>query len=735
MAPPDKRRIVILGGGPGGIATAFALTRNPADRQRLDVTVYQPGWRLGGKCASGFGSRIEEHGLHVWAGFYDNAFQQLIECYGELGLNWESVFHGLEDFVLREWHDGKWKAWPIHLPRNPAKPGRTPGRQLPTLWDLFDWLAVLIRDSIAGQEELRGLEIDRFDAIYQAAKALDVHGTIPWERAQNVVDEMRGKVPLVARRAGRVVKKIFDKGPRFRRLLVNCRTIATVLIEGIVRMARDPASRGPAQHRAIRVLLDAIESALVAFESSTASTTASDQVRRAKLVVRTAIAILKGIVDDDLLRKGLDKVDLVELRDWLRAHGARPDVVDSAIVRAGYDWSFAYDGDTPSISAAVALQGFLRLAIDYRGAAFWQTSGSLGDLVYAPMYRLLEKRGVKFRFFHRTTKISLDATGTSVAKVELVEQARTTGGARYEALVPHPKNLPHSVGVWPPFPRVTDLENGELLRQKMAAGQVDLESGADDDAWEERKPVVLVHRRDAKAGDEIFDEVVIAFPPATQQVPCAPLKQARPAWKDMLDGLRSARTLAMQLWLQPTLAEIGHPGPGVLTTACPWPFSTWADMSHLVQIEPAPAGGLVRSIVYLCGNAPADTPVSLPQARQFAHESAVRWLDEHAGAMWPNQAPPPPAPGTFDYQILHDPQGGHGKARLDSQYIRANVRPSDLYVLSMPGTTRLRMAANGSGIGNLHLAGDWVLTSLPAGCVEAAVTAGEDAAAAILTKP
>lgn len=735
MAPPDKRRIAILGGGPAGIATAFALTRDPADRQRLEVTVYQPGWRLGGKCASGFGSRIEEHGLHVWAGFYDNAFQQLVECYGELGLDWEDVFHEVEDFVLREWHDGKWKAWPTHLMRKPGKPGRRPGHQMPTLWDLFDWLARLIRDSIVGQEELRRLEIDGFEAVSQAAEALDVHGTIPWERAQKLVDEVKEKVPQAACGAARVADKIVDKGARSLRLRVDCLTIVTVLIRGIARMARDPASQRPEQHRAIRELLDSIESALVAFESSAASTSASDQVRRAKIVARTAMAILKGIAADGLLTRGLEVIDHVELCDWLRAHGARPDVVDSAIVRAGYDWSFAYDGNTPSISAAVALQGFLRLAIDYRGAAFWKTSGSLGDLVYAPMYRLLEQRGVRFRFFHRTTKISLDATGTSVAKVELVEQARTTGGARYEALVPHPKGLPHSVGVWPPLPRVTDLENGELLLQKMAAGQVDLESGADDDAWEERRPVVLVHRPYAKAGDEIFDEVVIAFPPATQQVPCAPLKQARPAWKNMLDGLRSARTLAMQLWIHPSLATIGHPGPGVLTTACPWPFSTWADMSHLVQIEPALAGEPIRSIVYFCGNAPAEMPATLPQARQFARDSAVQWLDEHAGVMWPAQVPPAPAKGTFDYRILHDPQNGQGTSRLDAQYIRANVRPSDLYVLSLPGTTRLRMAADRSGIGNLYLAGDWVLTSLPAGCVEAAVTAGEDAAAAILAKP
>ena len=67
------------------MAAAFELTR-PTHAGKYEVTVYQLGWRLGGKGASGRGSanRIEEHGLHVWMGFYENAFRLLRECYTEL---------------------------------------------------------------------------------------------------------------------------------------------------------------------------------------------------------------------------------------------------------------------------------------------------------------------------------------------------------------------------------------------------------------------------------------------------------------------------------------------------------------------------------------------------------------------------------------------------------------------------------------------------------------------------
>src|SRR5271166_2404911 len=78
-------KVAIIGGGCAAIATAFELTR-PEHRGKYDVTIYQLGWRLGGKGASGRGpnGRIEEHGFHVWMGCYENAFRLMRECYAEL---------------------------------------------------------------------------------------------------------------------------------------------------------------------------------------------------------------------------------------------------------------------------------------------------------------------------------------------------------------------------------------------------------------------------------------------------------------------------------------------------------------------------------------------------------------------------------------------------------------------------------------------------------------------------
>ena len=83
------KKIAVLGGGCAALAAVFAITESPEyEPGNPEITVYQSGWRLGGKGASGrnaqHGQRIEEHGLHVWSGFYENAFWLMRKCYAEL---------------------------------------------------------------------------------------------------------------------------------------------------------------------------------------------------------------------------------------------------------------------------------------------------------------------------------------------------------------------------------------------------------------------------------------------------------------------------------------------------------------------------------------------------------------------------------------------------------------------------------------------------------------------------
>src|SRR5436309_7478060 len=117
----DRIRVAIVGGGCAAMSAAFELTR-PEHAGRYQVVVYQVGWRLGGKGASGRGAagRIEEHGLHLWMGFYENAFRLVRECYAELGrdpricpiADWRDAFAPAPLVgVAERAPDGRWVPW------------------------------------------------------------------------------------------------------------------------------------------------------------------------------------------------------------------------------------------------------------------------------------------------------------------------------------------------------------------------------------------------------------------------------------------------------------------------------------------------------------------------------------------------------------------------------------------------------------------------------------------------
>ena len=57
-----KKKIAILGGGLSSLSAAYELSDYPGWENDYEITVYQMGWRLGGKTAASRGpnGRIEE---------------------------------------------------------------------------------------------------------------------------------------------------------------------------------------------------------------------------------------------------------------------------------------------------------------------------------------------------------------------------------------------------------------------------------------------------------------------------------------------------------------------------------------------------------------------------------------------------------------------------------------------------------------------------------------------------
>ena len=110
---------------------------------------------------------------------------------------------------------------------------------------------------------------------------------------------------------------------------------------------------------------------------------------------------------------------------------------------------------------------------------------------------------------------------------------------------------------------------------------------------------------------------------------------------------------------------------------------------------------------------------------------------EEAPRLWPGSVD---SSGAFRWDLLADwrRQGGSKRARrspLDSQYWRANVNPSDRYVLSLPGSQRYRISPLDNTYDNQTIAGDWTDCGFNVGSIESAVMSGLLAAHALSGTP
>src|SRR5688572_8607432 len=223
---PMAKKVAILGGGMGGLAAAWELTR-PGAREKFDVTIYQLGWRLGGKGASSRnpakGDRIEEHGLHLLGGCYENVFMMIREAYEELGRHpsaplatWRDAFLPQDLVVLEDRIGDRWHHWLQRFPRLPNAPGErgTISSPLETFVGLIRWLLGVIADPDPMERwsppqdthlpEVRGeLQVILHDLVARIGFVSDVlrNGPVPsmHQKLAFLVDKLRDAVRLAFR--------------------------------------------------------------------------------------------------------------------------------------------------------------------------------------------------------------------------------------------------------------------------------------------------------------------------------------------------------------------------------------------------------------------------------------------------------------------------------------------------------------------------------------------------------
>jgi len=702
--PRRKRtKVAIIGGGCAAITAAFELTR-PQHAGRYDVTVYQLGWRLGGKGASGRGpaGRIEEHGLHVWMGFYENAFRLVRECYDELNRDPERfpIAHWRDAFepephvgVADRGANGQWVFRTAEFPPAEGLPGdHVPGGRSFTVTEYLLHAVVLLRTLVL-DVQTRG--------VTEATAASSAGDDATNLSRNEIIERIRTgfRYGVLATAAG-LTSAVGVLGVVFRSLSTFPQNVVLDLLERIAATAREQ-----------------LETLVVG----------DDEIRYKWEIIDLVIAIMVGIVKEGLVYhpKGFDAINDYECLEWLRMNGASEKSTKSAFVRGLYDLAFAYgpDGPRPGLAAGQAIRGSLRMLFTYKGAMFWKMRVGMGDAVFAPFYEVLKRRGVKFEFFHRLENVGIaednDAPASAhVDRLDFVVQAKIKGGGEYDPLVDI-AGLPS----WPSKPDFAQLQNGA----KLAREGRDFES--DWDSTCATKKTLKVERD--------FDFVVLGIGIGAIPRTCAEILQRDERWRAMVEHVKTVETQAFQVWLAEPMEKLGWGGPPVTLSGYVHPFNTWADMRQTLPMEgwPVRPGG----VAYFC-NALADDPSLDRQHADYAKKrsaevksNAIRFLNEDVSRLWPGAE----ANGGFRWGLLVNADAGKvtGVEAFDSQLWKANVNSSDRYVLAAPGSLQYRISPLDATYDNLTIAGDWTDCGFNEGCAEAAVMSGRLAAHALSASP
>jgi uncharacterized protein with NAD-binding domain and iron-sulfur cluster len=669
-------KVAILGGGMAGLSAAWRLSE-PGWHERFEsITVYQRGWRLGGKGASsrGVNGRIEEHGLHVWLGSYENAFALLRECYGELDRAttdpsapiraWREAIVPADNPGLADQWDGEWLTWLGTHPHNEALPGEaeSTGRDM-TVVEFIERALELV---VSFTESLR-------DAAPGALSLTPSADPTPPPVSPTITTVQRGLLAALL-------------------ALADPDLTQSKLTEILGRTVD-----------AVRDEMD-LENRL--------------DHKRGWQLISLVIAAVRGIVADNLITQpqGFKAINNEDFGTWIVRHGAHADVLESPLVRGLYDLVFGYedaDSERPSVAAGVMvfLIGFVLFG--YKGAIFWKMTAGMGDIVMAPLYQALRKRGVEFEFFHRVDAIHLDGRRQTVEAITVGRQMLLADGVNEYYPLTTVRGLP----VFPNAPLASQIQGCD--------GQADLESHFGRHADAETR--VLRRGKD-------FDHVVLAVSLGMIPVVAKELIDDRPEWRDMTTNVRTIATQAFQLWLRPSELALGWSKPGATISAYERPFETWASMPQTLWAEDWPDDDRPGTVAYFCGSLSAPWPTDGDSTRyaqfyrQAVHAQVADYVNTRLGLYFPKAM----HEDGFDWHLLTGGNGQRGVAAVATQHVSVNIDPSDRYVQSVPGSDRYRLRPDESGYDNLVLAGDWTDCGMNAGCIEAAVMSGLQAANAIL---
>ncbi len=715
---PAKKKVAILGGGMAALTAAYRLS----EKDDYDITLYQIGWRLGGQGASGrnlnMADRIEEHGLHVWFGFYENAFQLMQSCYTELGRpasapmnSVENAFRAVNSVTMVEEYNGERIPWIIDFPGNDLKPWD--GSPVDSLWSSLILILKWMLDFAEQKPPTAPVPKDpnllvRF---------------ISW--IKRTFRHFFQPAPQVSRSPSAIPAWVEGTVTRYEiSMKRDIEAAETWVLHKAIQLAeampKDHTLHRTDDHNAIAWLVKEFANHLWNRVKNTVETDTNE--RRNWTLLYLGATSVAGLLTDSVLFTGFDPLDKHEMTDWFYAHKLVEDPLandiafHSAPLQTFYDLIFHYkDGDTqqPKVAAGVALYTIICILFRYKGSVLWFMQSAMGDTIFAPLYQVLRNRGVKFEFFNRVANLGLSADEKSVETIKMSRQVNLKVG-QYDPLV-----LIKDLTCWPSEPLYDQIVEGEQL----CSEQINLEHAWT--TWKDTGGEFVL-----QAGKD-FDLVVLGIGIGALRPLTAELYSASESWSKMIDNIETVQTQAIQLWMKPDSLQLGVHGSRPVVGAYVEPYSSLTDFSDIIPRENWPASADLHTIIYSCGVLQHIKNETQKDADERVYKIALNFLMADSNPLWP-KATKHSNPDELAWNKLVAPDELKGIKRFQAQYWRANVDPVERYVLSLPDTNQYRIKAGKSGFDRLILAGNWIDTGFNIACIETAVMSGMQAAQALI---
>ncbi|MFT7686486.1 MAG: hypothetical protein ACI9FB_001831 [Candidatus Azotimanducaceae bacterium] len=686
----EEKKVVILGGGMGSLTTAFELAKqkNASGQAKFDITVYQLGWRLGGKLATGRnrekGDRIEEHGIHGFLGCYYNAGEMMSEIFTKLSAiknltgfytTFDDAFLQQNSVVMWEPQGDKWHPWKVTAPPNKLSYSK--------VHEVADY-----KNRIVGLLNFIGVQL-----VSSNEKALKSLGESLLKDIEVAASEKTHLAEWVVEH----IDKIW--------------LIVRPLLEFYLKI--DP----------------------------------SDKVRQLLILIDFNCALITGFFNDDISKEGFASIDNQNYADWLRSHGACEMTLASSFTKNTPDITYNFkDGDTQQ-DAVMAAGSFLQWSLilyGYIGSFVLAFKAGSGESVMAPMYRCLREMGVKFEFFHKVSRLNVSTKEKTIQSVDIDVQATVKKGVEYQPLFGPVGDLM----CWPSTPLYDQLVEGAELKSSGVnleswwspwgnVGVKTLQAGRD---YDHLVLGISIGAHQFICQDLINDE---------SNKPLAENSRYRSRWAAMVSEIETVQTQAMQLWFKkpvPAYLVQSPQMPGLdkwISGTYAVPVQGQADFSDLIPVESWPEDG-PKGILYICGpkkdtGFPPFSETDFPMTQSsLVRQTSIDYLNAYSGPVLPGATVKSGTTGdAFDFNCLYSPlsEDLNLDVAFEYQYWRANIDPTERYVTAFPGASQYRLNAWESGYSNLSLTGDWINTGLNVGSMEGTVMGGKLCAYAISGSP